>query len=83
MRTTRVNGTTRWTPEGSTRLDTLPKKSSTPTLPAGITTTGLRKAKKKMTATAIRARRSPLNAPEGGRISNTLGMEPPCSHGRG
>ena len=38
--TTRVNGKTSWTPGPRTSDETLPKKSFTPTWPAGITATG-------------------------------------------
>ena len=39
--TTFVNGRTKWTPEVRMLGETLPKKSLTPTSPAGITVRGL------------------------------------------
>src|SRR5262245_57991283 len=78
IRITRVIGTTRCTPEGRTRDETEPKKSRTPTFPAGITTRGLKKAKKKTRANSRRNRRRPRNPPEAAfEKSTTLTMATP------
>src|SRR5258706_2590490 len=84
IRITGVKGTTMCTPDGSTRDETLPKKSSTPTLPAGITTTGLKNMKKNSAASPNSAHRTFPR--RGGLISNTcVGIGPPCpaAAGRG
>ncbi len=63
---TRVIGKIRWTPGPMTPSDTMPKRSRTPTWPAGITTTGLKKPKKmKIPITISSRRRARPVVPEG------------------
>src|SRR5437870_910497 len=79
IRTTRVSGKTRCTPGGSTFFETMPKKSLTPTCPAGITLRGFVSRNTTRSTTAITANRTPLTPAESPPpIRNTRAdMRPP------
>src|SRR5213594_4182418 len=71
---TRVKGKTKWTPAGRTSGDTRPKKSFTPTWPAGITVIGLPTRIRTRTTPTIASRTSPRPDCSGGTTSKTFGI---------